>query len=407
MSDSLISGNSSLFTGGGIEASITTLTMIGSTLSGNTSASYGGALHSVSGSFQIAFSTITANMAPVGVSGGIYATGGNAASRVIRSSIVAGNTNSDLDGDATLFQSAGYNLIGTGNRASVFNQLGDQTGVTNPQLGALGNNGGPTKTHALLVGSPAIDAGDPAAVAGMNGVPLYDQRGTPYARVYDGDGAGGNRIDIGAVELQTQPLPSAVFGDYNGDGAVDGGDYVLSRKTIGANVTPYTNADGNGSGTIGPEDYDVWRAHIGATPSGTGSGRDAISTGGLASDDTGNAVAAIIDRRGSNALAEPVIPSGNLQGAASIGAPGQAISRTRTMDASTGPLSTAAERLREDALLLNSSSDGQKNVVDESDASGNGQDCPSYGSANDGLRDAVDLAFETIVSNTSPTASHK
>ena len=56
-------------------------------------------------------------------------------------------------------------------------------------------------------------------------------------------------------ELQTPPLPPAVFGDYNGDAIVDGRDYVLSRKTAGTTVAPYSGADG----------IDVWRAHFGAT----------------------------------------------------------------------------------------------------------------------------------------------
>ena len=80
-----------------------------------------------------------------------------------------------------------YNLIGTGNATmsplNAFNQPGDQVGV-NPLLGPLADNGGPTMTHALLAGSPAIDAGDPAALAGMGGIPMFDQRGAPfYARI--------------------------------------------------------------------------------------------------------------------------------------------------------------------------------------------------------------------------------
>ena len=158
----------------------------------------------------------------------------------------------------------------------MFNNVGDQSGVADPMLGPLADNGGPTKTHLLLAGSPAIDAGDPAAVAGMNLVPLYDQRGKPYTRIWDGDGSGGARIDIGAVELQTLPLPAAVYGDYNGDGVVDGGDYVLSRKTVGTNLAPYSGADGSGNGVVGSEDYAVWRAHYGEMyPAGSGAGSGA------------------------------------------------------------------------------------------------------------------------------------
>ena len=75
-------------------------------------------------------------------------------------------------------------------------------GVINPLLGPLANNGGPTMTHALLVDSPAIDAGDPAAMAGMNGVPEFDQRGEPHLRVRDGDATEDIAIDIGAYERE-------------------------------------------------------------------------------------------------------------------------------------------------------------------------------------------------------------
>jgi hypothetical protein len=58
----------------------------------------------------------------------------------------------------------------------------------------LQNNGGPTKTMALLAGSKAIDAGDNA------GVPATDQRGAGFARRRDGDGDGSAIADIGAFE---------------------------------------------------------------------------------------------------------------------------------------------------------------------------------------------------------------
>ena len=53
---------------------------------------------------------------------------------------------------------------------------------TDPMLGPLQPNGGPTYTHELLTGSPAIDTGDP----NFTPPPSYDQRGSPYARVFDG-----------------------------------------------------------------------------------------------------------------------------------------------------------------------------------------------------------------------------
>ncbi len=55
-------------------------------------------------------------------------------------------------------------------------------------LGALADNGGPTLTHALLPGSPALDAGNDAACSAT------DQRGVSRPQ--------GAHCDIGAYEAQ-------------------------------------------------------------------------------------------------------------------------------------------------------------------------------------------------------------
>ena len=65
------------------------------------------------------------------------------------------------------------------------------TGVC-PQLGPLLDNGGPTRTHALMGTSPAIDAGNTFGA----GLSVFDQRGSPFARV------SGAAADIGAYEVQ-------------------------------------------------------------------------------------------------------------------------------------------------------------------------------------------------------------
>jgi hypothetical protein len=76
-----------------------------------------------------------------------------------------------------------------------FHSAGDQTG-RDPLLGALGDNGGPTDTEALLAGSPAIDTGDPA------GCPPADQRGVARPQRL--------ACDIGAFELAPS-APSNAF----------------------------------------------------------------------------------------------------------------------------------------------------------------------------------------------------
>ena len=85
----------------------------------------------------------------------------------------------------------------------------------------------------------------------------------PFARVFDGDGMGGLRIDMGAYELQ--PIPPAMVGDYNQDGVVGAADYIVWRHPLGESVASFTSGDGDGSGVIDIVDYDIWRSHFGNT----------------------------------------------------------------------------------------------------------------------------------------------
>jgi hypothetical protein len=95
-------------------------------------------------------------------------------------------------------KSLGYN-VSSDDGAGYLNGPGDQID-TDPMLGPLQDNGGPTFTHALLVGSPAINMGAP----NFTPPPYYDQRGPGFDRVRNG------RLDVGAFEVQ-EPLatPSA------------------------------------------------------------------------------------------------------------------------------------------------------------------------------------------------------
>jgi hypothetical protein len=127
-------------------------------------------------------------------------------------------------------------------------------------------------THALLAGGPAIDKGNASAVAGSGGVPLHDQRGAPETRVFDGDAVPGARIDIGAFEYRPLPPAPSTWGDYNGDGLANAGDYVTWRKTMGSSVTAFSGADGDGDGTVDPDDLNVWRSHFGQTAAAAAAG---------------------------------------------------------------------------------------------------------------------------------------
>lgn len=218
--DSTINGNGSYGSsvtggGGGIAlanaiGSLSTITNC--TISGNTgvfsSANGGGIFNASAGGVIIRHSTIALNRVNSGNGGGIHST---IATLSLDHTIVAGNTRSgsigsDLTGSST---AARYSLIGVNTGSTITDNGGNQVGTAgsliNPLLAPLAENGGPTLTHALLAGSSAIDAGDPTAAAGVGVLPLYDQRDAVFARVADGDVAGGARIDIGAYERQVLP----------------------------------------------------------------------------------------------------------------------------------------------------------------------------------------------------------
>jgi len=103
-----------------------------------------------------------------------------------RNSIIANGT-TECVGALT---SAGHNLV-EGACTITGDTTGNITG-TDPQLLPLADNGGPTQTHALDSGSPAVDAGDDANCQAT------DQRG--FGRPADGDGDSTAKCDIGAYE---------------------------------------------------------------------------------------------------------------------------------------------------------------------------------------------------------------
>lgn len=242
---STISNNRAQYQGGGIQSIYSPLTITASTISGNTStsgaglyirtgnyyyaeivgstisgnsASYrGGGIYNLPYSnLTIRHTTITSNSA-TNNGGGIMASGNES----LNHSIVAGNTRgsrvrNDITGSATL----SFTLLGVNTSTTITNSGGNLIGTSatprEAMLGPLANNGGPTFTHALLPGSPAIDAGSPTSVPGVGTVPLYDQRNSPFTRMF------GLQIDLGAYEAQ--PL---LLGDFDNSGTVDNADLTL------------------------------------------------------------------------------------------------------------------------------------------------------------------------------------
>ena len=175
------------------------VTIENSTISGNRAGNYGGGIETRIPT-TITHSTIVGNVADddgddTGNGGGLFAYP-SSAHVYVQHTIIAGNVDrhNAAYGDCYRMSSGSvtsldYNLVETvGNCA--FGAGGDITG-RDPLLGPLQDNGGGTLTHALLQGSPAINAGDPAFAP----PPEYDQRGPGFPRMTDG------RIDIGAYEL--------------------------------------------------------------------------------------------------------------------------------------------------------------------------------------------------------------
>jgi hypothetical protein len=247
-----------------------TTTITNSTITGNTAEGRGGGVFNHAGLTVIQNSTITDNEAPANRGSGIASVGDNVTRTEVLSSIIAGNRESDVDfvlGGTNSFQSNGYNLVGSGNAIGAFTNS-DQTGIVDPGLGPLADNGGPTQTHALLPGSPAIDAGDPAAMAGVGDVPLFDQRTAPFGRVV------GGRIDIGALESQ---LPGDM--DFDGDQDFDDiDDFVLGLTDQAAyeeqyGVAPSIQGDMDDDGDQDFDDIDDFVALlVDALAAGDGTG---------------------------------------------------------------------------------------------------------------------------------------
>ena len=175
---STVSGNTAGQSGGGISNlnAGPSVSVFESTISGNISTSGGGGGIWSGGELTIENSTITANSSSQS-GGGIWRTDGTA---TVVNTIIAANGQGDCFGTIV---SLGHNL--DGDSTCGLTGVGDLSGV-DPLLGPLQDNGGPTFTHALLAGSPAIDAGDDSFAIST------DQRGFPRPQ--------GLATDIGAYE---------------------------------------------------------------------------------------------------------------------------------------------------------------------------------------------------------------
>jgi CSLREA domain-containing protein len=201
-----------------------------------------------------------------GIGGGLYNRNGNL---TLANSIVADNDIGapvpDAAGD---YISLGHNIVSVTDGSSGW-IASDITGTNNApvdaKLDSLKDNGGPTRTVALLAGSPAINAADKSLISTYN--LSTDQRG--YARVY-------NRLpDIGAFEAG-----SAYPADANHDGSVDFNDLVKLAQN-------YNNVDGqrtweqgdfNGDGNVDFNDLVILAQNYNTTPAANDAAPPAMTT---------------------------------------------------------------------------------------------------------------------------------
>jgi CSLREA domain-containing protein len=203
LTNSTISGNSAHYGGGIYNNGI--VQVINSTFSGNSSTVDGGGIYNMYGTMNLFNTTIANNHANAdnignGVGGGVL----NSTFGSVRfiNTIIANNSNViptlplptyNLDECSGAITSQGFNIL---NAVNVDCTVAGTFTQADPLLGPLANNGGPTQTHALLSGSPAIDAGSSPNCTDNLGAPiLSDQRGRtrPFPP--------GGRCDIGAFEF--------------------------------------------------------------------------------------------------------------------------------------------------------------------------------------------------------------
>lgn len=275
ISNVLIVDNHATERGGAISVDSGYLKVSNSTISGNTSAADGGGISAhlfsalldsgLTRGLIVENSTISQNSASSG--GGLSLLAGGAA---VENSVIAENSASELN-TTDLYQASfsqftnfefSNSLVGVGtfpifdiplgSPLPQFNFAGTLVGVPSspldPLLGPLADNGGLAHTHALLPGSPAIDAGQP----NLSDDFTYDQRGVGFDRQQLG------QIDMGAYESQV-----ASSADFDADGDVDGADFLAWQRGIGtANAN---RADGNSDDDtdVDQSDLSAWQVSFG------------------------------------------------------------------------------------------------------------------------------------------------
>ncbi len=271
-SDSILNGttfnnNTAGIEGGGIYHLYSISTLVNSTVSSNTTDMYGGGISNRAGDFNLSNVTVSGNSANEdgagvyvvnidtftgtvsltnttitnntadnnssgsGDGGGIF----KAFTTTVRlkNTILAGNTDrGGEDSDCSnMLTSLGHNLFGDNvdcpSISSDLDLISLGLGIGNV-LESLNNNGGSTQTHALVSGSPGINAGDNGAC------PINDQRGITRSQ--------GVSCDIGAYELLLPSVSLSKTLQLGNNNPIQPGDLLTYTITV------VNNGDGNAIG---------------------------------------------------------------------------------------------------------------------------------------------------------------
>src|SRR4030095_8100652 len=215
---STVSNNEAGASGGGMfYQSGSNVSFNNDTFSGNSAATGGGIALGFVGNVEFRNATITNNTSS-GQGAGIYFPNSTSDPINIPNSILADNSSDTavssqdcfVEQSANVtFTSLGFNIFGDVSDCAL-SGTGDSTGVNDPGLGPLADNGGPTFTHLLLGGSPAFNHGDPNGCKDSEDVLFTeDQRGE--TRPQNGRGDSGS-VETASPSLQVD-RQSINFGD--------------------------------------------------------------------------------------------------------------------------------------------------------------------------------------------------
>ena len=236
--DSLLTGNNSTGAGGALDLSNgAKATVVDTTITNNIADQNGGGVEQIGSNTTLILinDTITNNVARFGSFGNPPQGGGVSAddgtlyllNSILANNLVGANNITTPDDlrrgtafvavvnvrNSLIQETPPAQTINGQNVSNIFGQ--------SPNLGALQNNGGLTRTMALLAGSPAIDAGDNIRTAGETN----DQRGAGFNRVI------GPAVDMGAYEFQPPAVNVGI--SSSGNPSVYGQTVIFSTTVLG------------------------------------------------------------------------------------------------------------------------------------------------------------------------------